>query len=229
MRAGPDVTQLLVRPRGGSPAARARRRRHEQLVELFPNIDEMRVLDLGGEAHTWLTSTARPRQVVLLNIPWQAKAQQERLDADGHAGWMQAVAGDVCDPPDELRHGHFDLIYSNSVIEHLGGHQRREAFAWFVHTLGDHHWVQTPNRYFPVEPHWLFPAFQFLPPRVRARMTVHWPIGGYTKRRGPLHDRLRDVLDVELLSSTHMRFYFPTSRILRERTMGLTKSLIAVR
>ena len=34
--------------------------------------------------------------------------------------------------------------------------------------LAQLHWVQTPYRYFPVEPHFLFPGFQFLPLTVRA-------------------------------------------------------------
>jgi hypothetical protein len=75
----------------------------------------------------------------------------------------------------------FDLIYSNSVIEHVGGHWRRERYAETVHHFADHHWIQTPYRYFPVEPHWLFPFFQHLPISVKATITARWPMGSYAQ------------------------------------------------
>jgi hypothetical protein len=207
----------------------ARRRRHGWLLSRFPNLADMRVLDLGGETHTWTEMPVSPREVVLLNIPWKAREQQERLQGAQEADWMRAVEGDACDLPQEIRTDHFDLVYSNSVIEHVGGHRRRQAFAWFASTLGDHSWVQTPNRYFPIEPHWRCPGFQFLPPRARAAVTLVWPTGNYTHRRDSLRQRLEDVLEIELLSSSEMQFYFPESEILRERVAGMAKSLIAVR
>jgi hypothetical protein len=42
-------------------------------------------------------------------------------------------------------------------------------------------------------------------------------------------EALRAVLEIELLSRTEMRAYFPGSQILSERVAGLTKSLIAVK
>ena len=87
-------------------------------------------------------------------------------------GWLHNVLGDACDLPSALRGQRFDLVFSNSVIEHVGGHSRRAAFADSVHALSDHHWVQTPYRYFPLEPHFLFPGFQFLPLRAKAEVTL---------------------------------------------------------
>jgi hypothetical protein len=139
------------------------------------------------------------------------------------------MGGDACDPPAELRDERFDLVYSNSVIEHVGGHQRRRAFAYWAQALGEHHWIQTPNRWFPVEPHWACPGLQYLPPRGRAAVSQVWPIGNYTKRRDSLRQRMGDALAVELLSASELRWYFPESRILRERVAGMPKSLIAVR
>src|SRR6059058_4328733 len=99
-RAMPDLTGFLTDARGASVAARARRRRFDLLLARFPGLSEMRVLDLGGEAHTWQQLPARPREVVLLNIPWVADQQRERLDG---ADWIRPVAGDACGPPDEVR------------------------------------------------------------------------------------------------------------------------------
>ncbi|MEA2441398.1 MAG: hypothetical protein QOH76_2822 [Thermoleophilaceae bacterium] len=189
----------------------------------------MRVLDLGGEAHTWTGSDRRPREVTLLNIPWKAEEQAARLEGRPEGAWLKPVAGDACNPPEELLDQPFDLVYSNSVIEHVGGHQRRRAFAYYAQALGEHHWIQTPNRYFPLEPHWVCPGIHYLPPRARAAVTQVWPIGNYTHRRESLRQRMGDVLAVELLTASEMQYYFEASRIVRERVAGLAKSLIAVR
>ena len=135
------------------------------------------------------------------------------------------VQGDACDPPAHVRDAEFDLVYSNSLIEHVGGHARRCDFASVVHAMASRHWVQTPYRYFPIEPHWLFPGLQFLPQRARAWAIQRWPLSSF---RPNSELALRHVLEVELLSQTEMKYYFPRSELLKERVLGLTKSIIAV-
>ena len=100
-------------------------------------------------------------------------------------------------------------------------------FADAVHKLADRYWVQTPYRYFPIEPHWLFPGFQFLPLATRAELSRHWPLG-----HTPLQNKdegLRAAMSVELLSCSEMTFYFPDSTLLFERMIGVVKSLIATK
>ena len=181
----------------------------------FPDIDKMRVLDLGGTAKHWETSPFRPKSVVVVNL----QAESSGLD------WIAAVQGDACKPPAPVHDTQFDLVYSNSLIEHLGGHARRCEFASVVHALAPHHWVQTPYRYFPIEPHWLFPGLQFLPQGARAWAIRRWPLSPAWPDRA---QALRDVLEVELLSQTEMNYYFPHSDIVKERVLGLTKSIVAV-
>jgi hypothetical protein len=139
--------------------------------------------------------------------------------------WITAVQGDACDPPAHVRDAEFDFVYSNSLIEHVGGHARRCDFASVVHAMASRHWVQTPYRYFPIEPHWLFPGLQFLPQRARAWAIQRWPLSSF---RPNSELALRHVLEVELLSQTEMKYYFPRSELLKERVLGLTKSIIAV-
>jgi len=200
----------------GSLAAGARRRRWELFGSHFPELREMRVLDLGGYAREWLDVDPRPRQVVTVN-----------LDRDDDAGpGVIVVRGDACAPPAGLLRESFDLVYSNSLIEHVGGHARRQQLADVVHSLAPAHWVQAPYRYFPIEAHYLFPGFQFLPLRVRAEVAHRWPV---STLRSTSESAVRDVLNTEFLSRTEMRYYFPTSAILDERFVGLTKSLIAMK
>ena len=118
-------------------------------------------------------------------------------------------------------------MFSNSVLEHLGGHSNRSRFAEGARLLAPLHWIQTPYRYFPIEPHWLFPGMQFLPLAVRARIAATWPL---SHSHSPDLDRATSAaLWTELISVTELRHYFPQSDIVRERALGLTKSIIAIR
>jgi hypothetical protein len=112
------------------------------------------------------------------------------------------------------------------VIEHVGGHAKRKQMADVVRQLGDRHWIQTPYRYFPIEPHWVFPGFQFLPTNLGARVAEVWPFAWSVPadRRAAVEN----VVEIELLNRTQLEYYFPESTILAERVAGLTKSLIAV-
>jgi hypothetical protein len=192
-----------------------RRARFRRLLERFPDLDQMHVIDLGGTAAFWASAPVRPQGVVMLNV-----SEESRIEP-----WLTPIVGDVCEPPSSLGREHFDLVFSNSVIEHVGGHHRRRQMAEVVRRLADHHWIQTPYRYFPIEPHWLFPGFQFLPTRLRARAGARWPLTW--SGPVPLEVSIAHVLDVELLDATQLRHYFPASEIIVERVTGIPKSLVA--
>jgi hypothetical protein len=179
----------------------------------------MRVLDLGGTVASWLEAPRRPRELVAMNIGWVAERETHDVE---HVGWANVITDDACHP--HLQDTSFDLVYSNSVIEHVGGHERRCAFAQTVRRYASSHWVQTPYRYFPIEPHYRLPFVQHLPVAARARLAAAWPYST-ADRAHPV----RDVLAIELLSRTEMRFYFPESRILPETSFGLVKGLLAVK
>jgi len=201
-----------------SLAAKARAKRNALLIKRFPNLTEMRVVDLGGRPAYWRTFREHPAEVVLVNLEESASQPEEE--------WMKIVYGDACDPPKSIVCERFDLAFSNSTIEHVGGHRRREDFSRTVKTLGDAYWVQTPYRYFPVEPHWMFPGFQFLPLAAKRTIGRLWPPAEINFGDGA--GDLGNILQIELLSVGELRHYFPGAVILRERFAGLTKSIIAV-
>jgi hypothetical protein len=203
--------------RKGSFAQRARGKRSQKLIETFPGLGDMTVLDLGGTPQFWGGFPVRPAHVTLVNL----------LPVASPADWIKTVEGDACSPPESMRNTRFDLVVSNSVIEHVGGHAQRQRFAEVVEKSADRHWVQTPYRYFPIEPHWLFPFMQFLPLRVRATITQRWPLS--PGREKDLRDAVANAASVELRSITEMRSYFPESTIWYERFGLLVKSLTAIR
>lgn len=208
-----QVRSLLADPdRAGSLSARARARRWQKFTETFPDLPDMTVVDLGGTPQFWRKVERRPAHVTCINLdPHETPSES----------WMTFIQGDACQPVD----GHFDLAVSNSVIEHVGGHDQRRRFADVVHRAADRHWVQTPYRYFPIEPHWVFPGFQFLPMRAAMTVSQHWPYG----RRSTPESAWEDVASVELVGISDMRGYFPDSQIWAERLGGLVKSLVAIK
>lgn len=201
----------------GSIGERRRQRRWELLVRAFPQIAHYRVIDLGGTPRSWLRAPVRPACVLVVNLA--------PLD-DPAAPWLAVEQADACDLPEQVGARGFDLVFSNSLLEHVGGYARRAALARAVHRLAPRHWVQTPYRYFPLEPHFLFPGMQFLPVRWRRHVAARWPLA---HSRTPAEQAVAAVLSVELVSRTELRHHFPDSHILVERVGPLVKSLIAVR
>ena len=134
-----------------SLSRRFRRRRMQRFVRECRVAADTRVLDIGGTPENWALVPVMPR-LVLLNMP------RARADLEGAAQW---VAGDGCSLP--FRDGAFDVVFSNSVIEHVGDAFRQERFAREVARVGRAYWVQTPNRWFPVEQHLLTPLVHWLP------------------------------------------------------------------
>ena len=204
-----------------SVGARKRAARWELFTSTFPQIESMRILDLGGTAEAWRRAPIRPAHVTILNLFEPGESDDERL---------LPLAGDACTATAALAAGgaatSYDLVFSNSLLEHVGGHSQRAALAREVRGLAPRHWVQTPYRYFPVEPHWLFPGLQFLPLAARSQVAARWPL--VHTRPENVAEAMSDVQWTELVGIAELRAYFPDSTIHKERMAGLTKSLIAV-
>jgi hypothetical protein len=209
------IAKLIDPDHDGSLTHRVRQRRNEEFERRFPDLADMRVLDLGGTAISWRLLPMRPRSVTLVNLD-QADEPAE--------SWMNVVHADAC----AGGFGKYDLVFSNSLVEHLRGHARRQQFAEVVQESAPSWWIQTPYRYFPIEPHWFFPGFQFLPFPARLMICRHWN----TLHVPAIKDRANAaelVASVELISATEMRMYFPDSEIWFERIAGLPKSLVSIK
>ncbi|MGH2981405.1 MAG: class I SAM-dependent methyltransferase [Solirubrobacterales bacterium] len=180
-------------------ARRARRGRHDLYRQVMAPGPEERIVDVGCGSEGL--------------AGFEHDADITGLDAEERPGYpgRRFVRGDARALP--FADGEFGIAYSNSLVEHLDPGDR-ERFADEIRRVADRYWVQTPNRYFPVEPHVLLPGFQFLPEGARRRL---WRLG---MPRTPYEP-------IELLGAAELRELFPDAVILRERFAGLTKSLIA--
>jgi hypothetical protein len=199
---------------------RFRERRMREFVERFRVTPETRILDVGGTPANWMLAPVRPR-VTLLNTP----RGQER----GQSGFT-FVSGDGRQLP--FRDQSYDIVFSNSVIEHVGALEEQRRFAAEIRRVGKRYWVETPNRHFPVEQHLLTPFVHWLPRRWQRVLVTRWTLWDWIERPSP--DRreyyIQHYLDeVRLLTANELAALFPDGEILRERVFGWTKSLIAVK
>jgi hypothetical protein len=212
---GGAIAKLIDPDHAGSLTHRFRQQRLEEFKRRFPDLADMRVLDLGGTAVSWGVLGLRPASVTVVNLDHDGKGTNEP--------WMEIVHADAC----AGGFGQYDMVFSNSLMEHLGGHARRQQFANVVRESAPAWWVQTPYRYFPIEPHWVFPGFQFLPFRMRVLICQHWSMLHMPACKDAA-EAADLVASTELISGTEMRTYFPNSEIWFERIAGIPKSLVAI-
>ncbi len=205
----------------GSWAARFRRRRFElflKLVEPLPR--PVSVLDVGGEQRFWevmgLAGDAS-FSITLLNI-----APQPVTYAN-----LTSLSGDAADLG-RFSDQQFDVVFSNSVIEHLGSFERQQRMASEVRRVGRSYFVQTPNRRFPLEPHFLLPWFQYYPEWLQVGLLRRFRLGWYAPIPDPQAAR-QHVCAHRLLDEAELRRLFPGARIYHERVLGVVKSLVAIK
>lgn len=198
---------------------RFRTRRMRRFVQTLGITDATHILDVGGTSFNWSLIGLKPR-VTLLNMP---RAREDPAGFD----WIAADGRRL-----PFRDLAFDVVFSNSVIEHVGSAESQREFAREIARVGRALWVQTPNRWFPVEPHLLTPFLHFLPrawQRTIARRLTVWELierPSRDRREYYIEHYLRDI---RLLDAAHLRSLFPGAAIIRERWCCMTKSLIAVK
>lgn len=181
---------------------------------------ETLVLDVGGTIDIWRLSPVMPK-LVLLN---QARARYEIGAGES------VVLGDGTNLP--FADQSFDLVFSNSVIEHVGSRSEQARFASEIARVGKQYWVQTPNRYYPIEHHLWTPFIHWLPRSWQAAILPRYSIWRLVTNYD-VNEReffVNHYLDsIRLLSASDLRALFPGAAIVRERFLGWTKSLIAWR
>lgn len=205
---------LLVRA-----GAQFRRQRMRLLARLFQIREDWLVLDVGGTPAIWELCPVRPRLVIL---------NQPRAREPVPPGVLYLEGDGAALPfPDKT----FDLVFSNSVIEHLGSPGAMAQFASEIRRAGRRYFVQTPDAASPVEPHLYTPFLHWLPPRWQRALAPRFSLWSLCSRASADQRAwfIRHYLDdIRLLTAREMQALFPDARILRERFLGLPKSLIAV-
>jgi len=186
------------------------------LVEKNKTEKITQILDVGGTEDFWDTMNYPGDEnihITLLNLS-AAPVKNTKFTS---------VKGDACDLS-EFKDNQFDIVFSNSVIEHLFTKENQQKMASEVRRVGKNYYIQTPNLYFPIEAHWQFPFYQFLPFKLKVWMTQHLNLGHFKKTKDK-QAAITRVNEVQLLTEKEMKILFPEARVFREYFLGLVKSI----
>jgi len=198
-----------------------RARRFQQFMRRLAPTPRDTILDIVGYPHTWTSHEPVGRSVTCLNLhafEWDSSASP--------AHEIHLVVGNaLCLPyPDKS----FDVVFSNSVIEHVGSWTEQQAFAREVQRVGKKYWIQTPAFECPFEPHYLGLFVHWLPAQLRPLVIKYFTLWSWLTRPTPAQfaEMSRTI---RLIKRKEMTALFPGARILTERLFGVfTKSYIAV-
>jgi len=185
----------------------------------------VRIIDIGGAAPYWNFLAAELETLNCSIVLFNRVAEQISAEETDNPRFSVLIGDARCV---NLPSMSFDLVHSNSVIEHVGSWVDMRAMAGEVRRLAPSYFVQTPNFWFPYEPHYYQPFFHWLPEQVRARWMCAVKFNDWPKAPSLL-EACEWIQKAKLLSFGQMQALFPDATIKRERFCGLTKSLMAIR
>ncbi len=183
------------------------------------------LLDIGGTAEYWETHLQNFPSGIIKEIEVVNVIFKETLDLTICGVRVCVHAGDALDQTTLIKNN-YDIVYSNSVIEHVGSLSNQKRMADAVRNVCQFYFVQTPAKGFPIEPHFYFPFFAQLPLSFRALLHQKMDLGFMPKTSDWLQARI-DCEDTRLLTHHEFSELFPNARILKESLFGFTKSYMA--
>ena len=220
------LKQLADNRSEASLANRLRRKRFQLFLDLLERVPRpLKILDIGGTEHFWHQMQFADQAGVEIVVLNHDAGELAEMTSPSGKTVFQRVIGDACAMP-EFADNEFDVIFSNSVLEHVGDFDRQKMMMEEVRRVATRYFVQTPNYYFPIEPHFLVPGFQFLPVTARAFLLQKCNLG-WTERVADHEKATQVVLSVRLLSKKELVSLCPGAELYSERVCGVPKSFVA--
>jgi 2-polyprenyl-3-methyl-5-hydroxy-6-metoxy-1,4-benzoquinol methylase len=214
--------RLYDHQQSDSLAATLRSKRLNLLLSLLSTLPTpIKVLDVGGRVAFWQSTGLLDTEFAQVSITLLNTSVEE---IGREHPQMKYVVGDARDMS-QFRPKEFDFVFSNSVIEHVGSYADQSRMAKEIERVGKRYFVQTPNFYFPIEPHFVFPAFHWLPITIRVWLITHFNLGWYSKF-SDVQSASAEVRSIRLLKKREFVRLFPDSKLFEERFFGLTKSFV---
>ena len=202
----------------------SRIRKLELFNRLMNPTKETRILDVGAE----ISPNSECNIQFIDCYPWKNNVSAINLSSE-HISLIKQYypevdvrVGDACNLPWEDKH--FDIVYSNAVIEHLENFERQKKMATEIMRVGKSWFVTTPNRWYPFEFHMRLPFVTWLPRNgyIRFGQVISY---NHMKRKYMTGIR-RD--DLRLVTAKDLKHCFPTSRIIKQRVTFMPETLICI-
>ena len=200
-----------------------RKKRFQKFVDLcMPELTDT-MLDVGGTVDFWSGKKQFCKKIDLLNI---RHIQMPQSLSNIHTQ-IDLVKGDArCLMYNDSS---YDIVFSNSVIEHVGSWEDQVSFANECRRVGKKLWIQTPAKSFFIEPHFMTLFVHWLPKKFQKYLVRYFSLWGLLNR--PTAESVSKMVDeIRLISFDEMRILFPDCKIHRERVAFVfVKSYIAYR
>ncbi len=205
-----------------------RARRILPLIRMIESVHaakgSVRIVDIGGTDSYW---NVMPEglfdrfdvNVTVVNLP--------SIKVPDNSERFTFIQGDGCDLS-KFRSKSFDIAHSNSVIEHVGDWANMIAFSRELQRVSEKYFVQTPNYWFPIEPHCMTPFFHWLPKPVRVWLVMSFQLGHWRKAVS-IDDAVRITESARLINKKMLAALFSGCVIYTERFWLLPKSYMAIK
>jgi hypothetical protein len=199
--------------------------RLKQLItECYKKYGKVNIIDIGGTKLYWNIipeSFLRENRVTIavVNLP-NGQALPENDDV------FSFYNGNGCNLVN-FTDKSFHIAHSNSVIEHVGSDENRVKFANEIKRVSEFYYLQTPNFWFPIEPHFVTPFFHWFPIPVKIWLLLHFNLGWYKKAKDK--KQAQSLIDGQrLLSKKDLLALFPDSTLYKERFSLFIKSFTVI-
>ena len=157
------TTRLTDYDNKNSLVSLLRTKRIQPLLKMIETLHKkngkVRILDVGGTVQYWSILPPQFLENYNVNILVANISEIRLLSNNRH---FSSIVADGC-ALEIFADNTFDIVHSNSVIEHVGDWQRKVDFAREVRRIAENYFVQTPNYWFPIEPHCRVPFFHWFP------------------------------------------------------------------
>lgn len=211
-----------------SIAVKLRTKRIQPLLELIQSIyaekGKVSIIDIGGTVVYWNLVSQKYLEdfnvnITIVNLPNDSMPKDQ--------GRFKFVGANACDLS-QFESQSFDIAHSNSVIEHVGDWEQMVLFAKELKRVASYYYCQTPNYWFPIEPHCMTPFFHWLPKPTRIWLVLHFQLGHWQQAKS-IHSSVSMVESVRLLNKKMFQALFDDASIKTERVFLLPKSFVAIR
>jgi len=211
-----------------SIGSRFRQNRLELFLPMINNVFKehgaVNIIDIGGTETYWniLSSEILDKKkinITIVNLPGAIFVPRRK-----HFFFKEADACNLAIFKDKS----FHIAHSNSVIEHVGDWRKMVQFAHEIKRVAPRYFIQTPNYWFPIEPHCMTPFFHWLPKPSKIWLVMQFGLGNWERAKN-IHTAVKKVERIHLLNSKMFSALFSEAVIKKERVIGFSKSLIAIK
>ena len=218
---------VLSSKKSNSLSAKFRNKRASLFLSKLKLLNKrnLTMLDMGGTIEFWMNNPVVKEVGLISTIDVVNLDCRESTEIKINTTVIRSYHGNALEVNNK-NGNRFDVVHSNSVIEHVGNLSDQYRMAKKCEELRLYYWVQTPYKFFPIEPHFYFPFFAYLPLTMRSYLHQRFDMGFMKREPNWLKARI-SCENTRLLTVGELKSFFQHCDIIKERFIGFNKSIIA--